>query len=62
MSPHPLAGRTVLDTGAGAGAVSSALSARRAHPVAVDLSIDMLAWNARQAPVRGRRHPRGRVP
>ena len=48
MSPHRLAGRTVL--GAGTGAVSSALAARRAHPVAVDLSIDMLAWNARAWP------------
>jgi ubiquinone/menaquinone biosynthesis C-methylase UbiE len=47
MSPHPLAGRTVLDAGAGTGVVSSALTARRAHPVAMDLSIDMLAWNAR---------------
>ena len=50
MSPHPLAGRTVLDVGAGTGAVSSALAARRARPVAVDLSIDMLAWNARAGP------------
>ena len=50
MSPHPLAGRTVLDAGAGTGAVSSALTARRAHPVAMDLSIDMLAWNARARP------------
>ena len=50
MSPHPLAGRTVLDAGAGTGAVSSALTARRAHPVAMDLSADMLAWNARARP------------
>jgi SAM-dependent methyltransferase len=50
MSPHPLAGRTVLDAGAGTGAVSSALTARRAHPIAMDLSIDMLAWNARTRP------------
>jgi len=50
MSPHPLAGRTVLDAGAGTGAVSSALTARRARPVAMDLSIDMLAWKARARP------------
>ncbi len=31
MSPHPLAGRTVLDVGAGTGAVGSELTARRAH-------------------------------
>ncbi len=50
MSPHPLAGRTVLDAGAGTGAVSSALTARRAHPVAMDLSLGMLAWNVRVRP------------
>jgi SAM-dependent methyltransferase len=50
MSPHPLGGRTVLDAGAGTGAVSSALTALRARPVAMDLSIDMLAWNARARP------------
>ena len=50
MSPHPLAGRTVLDAGAGTGAVSSALTARRARPVAMDLSVDMLACNARARP------------
>jgi hypothetical protein len=38
MSPHPLAGRTVLDAGAGTGAVSAALAARHARPVATDLS------------------------
>jgi SAM-dependent methyltransferase len=50
MSPRPLAGRAVLDAGAGTGAASSALAARGAHPVAVDLSFDMLAWNARARP------------
>jgi ubiquinone/menaquinone biosynthesis C-methylase UbiE len=50
MTPHPLARRTVLDAGAGTGAVSSALTARRAHPIAMDLSIDMLAWNAHTRP------------
>ncbi|HLK77674.1 MAG TPA: class I SAM-dependent methyltransferase [Streptosporangiaceae bacterium] len=67
MSPHRLAGRTVLDVGAGTGAVSSALTARRAHPVAMDLSIDMLAWNARARPpcvvadIRALPLPAGRV-
>ena len=50
MSPHPLAGRTVLDAGAGTGAVTAALAARGARPVAMDLSFDMLAWNARARP------------
>jgi ubiquinone/menaquinone biosynthesis C-methylase UbiE len=50
MSPHPLAGRTVLDVGAGTGAASSALAAAGARPVAMDLSFDMLAWNARARP------------
>jgi SAM-dependent methyltransferase len=50
MSPHPLAGRTVLDAGAGTGAVAAALGARGARPVAMDLSFDMLAWNARARP------------
>lgn len=47
MSPHSLAGCTVLDAGAGTGAVSAALVALRARPIAMDLSIDMLAWDAR---------------
>jgi len=46
MSPHPLGGRTVLDAGAGTGAASSALTARRATVLAVDLSAGMLAWSA----------------
>jgi SAM-dependent methyltransferase len=50
MCPHPLAGRTVLDAGAGTGAVSKALDARRARPVAMDLSFGMLAWNAAARP------------
>jgi ubiquinone/menaquinone biosynthesis C-methylase UbiE len=67
MSPHPLSGRTVLDAGAGTGAVSSALTALRAHPVAMDLSIGMLAWQARARPpcavadVRALPLPAGRV-
>jgi SAM-dependent methyltransferase len=67
MSPHPLAGRTVLDAGAGTGAVSSALAARHARPIATDLSIDMLAWNASARPpcavadIRALPVPDGRV-
>jgi SAM-dependent methyltransferase len=45
-SPHPLDGRLVLDAGAGTGAASAALLARRARPVAVDLSADMLRYNS----------------
>ena len=50
MSPRPLAGRRVLDAGAGTGAVSRALAARHARPVATDLSWSMLAWNAAARP------------
>ena len=50
MSRHPLAGRIVLDAGAGTGAVSSALAAAGARAVAADLSFGMLAWNARARP------------
>lgn len=50
MSPHPLAGRTVLDAGAGTGVASSALTARRARVLAVDLSAGMLAWSAPTRP------------
>ena len=52
MPPASARRGTVLGAGAGTGAVSSALSARRAHPVAVDLSFGMLAWNARVRPPR----------
>jgi hypothetical protein len=48
MSSHPLADRTVLD--AGAGAASSALSARRARVLAMDLSAGLLTWNAATRP------------
>ena len=67
MSPHPLAGRAVLDAGAGTGAVSLALAAQRAQPIAVDLSFDMLAWNAAARPpcavadIRALPVPAGRV-
>jgi SAM-dependent methyltransferase len=49
-SPHPLAGRLVLDAGAGTGAASAALRCRRAKTVAVDLSAGMLAWHAASRP------------
>jgi ubiquinone/menaquinone biosynthesis C-methylase UbiE len=49
-SPHPLAGRVVLDAGAGTGAASAALRNRRARPLAVDLSAGMLAWDAAARP------------
>ena len=50
MSPYPLAGRTVLDAGAGTGAASSALTAERAAVLAADLSAGMLAWSAATRP------------
>ena len=43
MSPHSLAGHTVLDAGAGTGAASSALNAQHARALATDLSAGMLA-------------------
>jgi len=49
-SPHPLAGRIVLDVGAGTGAASAALSAHHARTLAVDLSAAMLAWHASARP------------
>lgn len=50
MCPHPLAGRTVLDVGAGTGVANAALADAGAHPLAMDLSFDMLAWEARRRP------------
>jgi len=50
MSPHLLAGRTVLDAGAGTGAVSAALIVRHAKAVAIDFSAAMLAWNVATRP------------
>jgi ubiquinone/menaquinone biosynthesis C-methylase UbiE len=50
MSPHPLAGRRVLDAGAGTGAATAALAVAGACPIATDLSFDMLAWNATSRP------------
>jgi SAM-dependent methyltransferase len=50
QAPHPLADRIVLDAGAGTGAASRALRARRARVLAVDLSAGMLAWDAAARP------------
>jgi ubiquinone/menaquinone biosynthesis C-methylase UbiE len=49
-APHPLAGRRVLDAGAGTGLASTALTAVGASPVAVDRSPAMLAWDADHRP------------
>lgn len=49
-APHPLNGRRVLDVGAGTGVGSQALQEAGAHPIALDLSHDMLAWQRRQRP------------
>ena len=49
-TPHPLAGRIVLDAGAGTGAASGALRRLRARTVAIDMSAQMLAWHAASRP------------
>ncbi|MHB8463414.1 MAG: class I SAM-dependent methyltransferase [Acidimicrobiales bacterium] len=49
-SPHPLAGRTVLDAGAGTGAASVALATQGAQTMAVDFSPEMLAWDKAARP------------
>ena len=49
-SPHRLAGRTVLDAGAGTGAASAALRRCGATVLALDLSPAMLAWQAASRP------------
>jgi ubiquinone/menaquinone biosynthesis C-methylase UbiE len=49
-SPHPLGGRLVLDAGAGTGVASAALAAEGAHPLAMDLSYDMLAYDPATRP------------
>ena len=49
-TPHPLAGRTVLDVGAGTGVAGAALEDAGALPVALDLSHDMLASEAGRRP------------
>jgi ubiquinone/menaquinone biosynthesis C-methylase UbiE len=50
LCPHKLEGRTVLDTGAGTGVASVTLCAHGAHPIAVDFSFEMLAWNVAARP------------
>jgi len=52
LARHSLADRVVLDAGAGTGAASRALCARRARVLAVDLSAGMLAWDAAARPPR----------
>jgi ubiquinone/menaquinone biosynthesis C-methylase UbiE len=42
-SPLPLAGRRILDLGAGTGAASRAVAAAGGHPVAADAALGMLA-------------------
>jgi SAM-dependent methyltransferase len=49
-SPVGLAGRLVLDVGAGTGVASEALRAAGARPLAVDLSHGMLAWRRATRP------------
>jgi SAM-dependent methyltransferase len=49
-SPHRLAGRRVLDAGAGTGLGSAALLAAGARPVALDRSHDMLRWDRARRP------------
>jgi ubiquinone/menaquinone biosynthesis C-methylase UbiE len=49
-SPHSLGGRVVLDAGAGTGVASTVLAEVGAQPVAVDLSVDMLAWDTNHRP------------
>ncbi len=50
LAPHSLAGRTVLDIGAGTGAASTALAELGAQTLAVDLSHPMLSWHAADRP------------
>lgn len=49
-APHPLAGRTALDLGAGTGLASAALAAAGARVLAMDLSADMLRWRRASRP------------
>jgi len=49
-TPHPLAGRRVLDVGAGTGLASAALREAGARPVAIDRSPAMLALDATSRP------------
>jgi SAM-dependent methyltransferase len=49
-TPHALAGRVVLDAGAGTGLVSRELQRAGARVVALDLSVDMLSWRRAERP------------
>lgn len=49
-APHTLAGRLVLDAGAGTGFGSAALAAVGARTVALDRSVDMLSWERASRP------------
>ena len=49
-APHPLAGRVVLDAGAGTGLAGRELVRAGARVVAVDVSVDMLAWHRGERP------------
>jgi len=56
LSPHPLAGHTVLDAGAGSGTASRALAARQAHrhgPVTQKAQVARLAAQGRTNPEIG---------
>ena len=49
-APHALAGRLVLDAGAGTGFGSARLAALGARTVAMDRSVDMLSWERASRP------------
>ena len=49
-SPFSLSGRVVLDIGAGTGATSRAISRSHGWPIAVDLSLSMLAFRSDDRP------------
>ncbi len=49
-APHPLAGRTVVDAGAGTGLISRELMRCGARVVAIDVSLDMLSWRRTERP------------
>lgn len=50
LSPVPLAGRRVLDVGAGTGAASRAIARAGGRPIALDLAHGMLAVDRRRRP------------
>lgn len=49
-APEPLAGRRVLDLGAGTGVASEVLTRLGARPLGVDLAVEMLAHRREQRP------------